>query len=277
MSLSFSLNLSGGLLPRLQPIDSLSADDADSESMPELSQEEFSFTSEVTFTEANPKYQEILKLDRILTIAGIPHETTRLIDGWKVAYTPDGEEVSDVAEHLASYGTEDDLLEIRGLDYLIKVTPAKVFHVPEVYGGLNALEVFVFWSQNYRKSNPNYKKGGFLMAWRELLKASPNSRDYKLLRGCYYLSRVGTEKLTTDTLEYLSGAELTELAVMAVLFGDTEFVTVLTRYQTRKHLLGYILDELIEIAINQKNHDIQLMLTDYKYQHHLFRENKFDL
>ena len=277
MSLSFSLNLSGSQFPILQHIDSISADDADSESMPGLSQEEFSFTGNVTFSETNPKYQEILKLDRILTIAGIPHETTRLIDGWKVAYTPDGEEVSDAVEHLAAYGMEDNLLEIRGLDHLIKVNPAKVFHMPEVYGGLTALEVFVFWSQNYRKNNPDYKKGGFLMAWRELLKTSPDSRDYELLRGCYYLSRAGAEKLTTNTFEYLSGAELTELAAMAVLFGDTEFVTVLTCYQTRKHLLGYILDELIQTAIHQKNYEIQLMLTDYKYQHHLFRENKLDL
>lgn len=225
----------------------------------------------------NPKYQEILKLDKILTIAGIPHMTTRLFDGWKTAYILNGKEVSDVAEHFMTCHTGEDLLEIRGLDCLIKVTPAKVFHVPEVYGGLNALEVFVFWSQNYRKCSPDYRKGAFLMAWKEVLKISPSDGEYDLLRVCYYFSRESTEKLTTNTLEYLSGAELAELAAMAVLFGDTEFVTVLTRYQTRKHLLGYILDELIQIAISQKNYDIQLMLTDYKYQHELFRENKFEL
>ena len=176
-----------------------------------------------------------------------------------------------------TYITADDLLEIRGLDYLTKDVRAKPFRVAEIYSNMNALEVFAFWSQHYRKNNSDYKKGGFLMAWKEILKTNPADGEYDLLRTCYYFARASTEKLTTNTFEYLSGAELTELAVMAVLFGDTEFVTMLTHYQTRKHLLGYILDELIEIAINQKNHDIQLMLTDYKYQHHLFRENKFDL
>lgn len=268
MSLSFSLNLSGGQLPRLQPIDSISADDADSVSLPGLSQEDLSFSADLVFTEANPKYQEILKLDRILTIAGIPHMTARLVDGWKVAYTPDGEEVSDAVEHFAAYGMENDRLEIRGLDYL-----AKDVRVAEICSNMNALEVFVFWSQHYRKNNPHYRKGGFLMAWRELLKADSNSGEYRLLRRCYYLAKMSED----DALEYFSGAELTETAAMAVLFGDTEFITRLTSYQTRKHLLSYILDELVQTAINQKNHEIQLMLTDYKYRNHLYREKKFDL
>ena len=225
----------------------------------------------------NPKYQEILKLDKILTIAGIPHMTTRLFDGWKTAYILNGKEVSDVAEHFMTCHTGEDLLEIRGLDCLIKVNPAKVVHIPEIYAGMNTLEVFALWSRHYRKSNPHYRKGDFLMAWREILKTDPESEECKILGGCYYLSRAGAEKLTVNTLEYLSGTELTELAAMAVLFGDTEFVTVLTSYQTRKHLISYILDELILTAIRQKNYEIQLMLTNYKYRHNLFRGKKFEL
>lgn len=272
MSLSFNFNLSAGQLPRLQSIDSISADDADQVSLPEVNQE-LSFSGEVSFSEANPSYQEILKLDRFLTAAGIPHRTSRLFDGWKISYTPYDKEVSDVVEHFGSCGMENDRMEINGLADLIRINPAKIFDTLGVYGDINALEVFVFWSQNYRKINPQYRKGNFLTAWREVLKTFPAVSECSLLRLCYNLAK----KPYADMLDCFSSAELAEIFALAVLFEDAEFIAVLTGCQTRKHLISYILDELIQTAINQKNYDIQLILTDYKHRNHLYREKKFYL
>ncbi len=62
------------------------------------------------------RYQEILRLDAMLTQKGIPHTFHKFMDGWQVIYPEDGEErVMDAIEHFGSYGHEDDLLEIMGL------------------------------------------------------------------------------------------------------------------------------------------------------------------
>lgn len=62
------------------------------------------------------RYQEILKLDAMLTEKGIPHTLQKRMDGWQVIYPEDGEErVMDAIEHFGSYGNEEDLLEIMGL------------------------------------------------------------------------------------------------------------------------------------------------------------------
>ena len=62
------------------------------------------------------RYQEILKLDAMLTEKGIPHTLQKYMDGWQVIYPEDGEErVMDAIEHFGSYGNEEDLLEIMGL------------------------------------------------------------------------------------------------------------------------------------------------------------------
>ena len=62
------------------------------------------------------RYQEILKLDALLTEKGIPHTLQKHMDGWQVIYPEDGEErVLDAIEHFGSYGNEEDLLEIMGL------------------------------------------------------------------------------------------------------------------------------------------------------------------
>ena len=62
------------------------------------------------------RYQEILKLDKMLSDADIPHTLLRAMDGWVIVYPTDGEGiVMDAIEHLGSYGREADLLEIRGL------------------------------------------------------------------------------------------------------------------------------------------------------------------
>lgn len=65
--------------------------------------------------ELNDRYQEILKLDKMLDAMEIPHETIRRYDGWQVIYPNDKDRVADVIECFGSYGHEEDLLEIMGL------------------------------------------------------------------------------------------------------------------------------------------------------------------
>ena len=86
----------------------------------------------------NSNYQEILKLDRMLTDASIPHTLDRLFDGWQVCY-PTREEpelVMDAIEHYGSYGKDEDKLEIMGL-----LTPDEEEH-DSVLGYLTAEDVF---------------------------------------------------------------------------------------------------------------------------------------
>ena len=86
----------------------------------------------------NSDYQEILKLDRMLTDASIPHTLDRLFDGWQVCY-PTREEpelVMDAIEHYGSYGKDEDKLEIMGL-----LTPDEEEH-DFVLGYLTAEDVF---------------------------------------------------------------------------------------------------------------------------------------
>lgn len=86
----------------------------------------------------NSDYQEILKLDRMLTDASIPHTLDRLFDGWQVCY-PTREEpelVMDTIEHYGSYGKDEDKLEIMGL-----LTPDEEEH-DSVLGYLTAEDVF---------------------------------------------------------------------------------------------------------------------------------------
>ena len=86
----------------------------------------------------NSDYQEILKLDRMLTDASIPHTLDRLFDGWQVCY-PTREEpelVMDAIEHYGSYGKDEDKLEIMGL-----LTPDEEEH-DSVLGYLTAEDVF---------------------------------------------------------------------------------------------------------------------------------------
>lgn len=86
----------------------------------------------------NSDYQEILKLDRMLTDASIPHTLDRLFDGWQVCY-PTREEpelVMDAIEHYGSYGKDEDKLEIMGL-----LTPVEE-ECDSVLGHLTAEDVF---------------------------------------------------------------------------------------------------------------------------------------
>ena len=87
----------------------------------------------------NPEYTEILKLDEMLNIAGIPHVTARMFDGWQVCY-PDkrvtGNLVMDAIQHYGSYGNDENRLEIMGL-----LTPEEEEY-DDVLGHLTAEEVF---------------------------------------------------------------------------------------------------------------------------------------
>ena len=65
---------------------------------------------------ANEAYQEILRLDKLLTEAGIPHEIERAGDGWHIYYPAmKGRVICSVVEFTGTYGYRNDLLEIQGL------------------------------------------------------------------------------------------------------------------------------------------------------------------
>ena len=92
------------------------------------------------FFELNNKYEEILKLDKMLTETSIPHILRRCMDGWQVCY-PDAYIsnrgcIMDAIEHFGSYGVENDKLEIMGL-----LTPNEE-NFDSVLGYLTAENVF---------------------------------------------------------------------------------------------------------------------------------------
>ena len=92
--------------------------------------------------EANEKYKEILRLDKMLDEAGIYHELFRIWDGWGIIYYGHGDnEVSDAVEHKGSYGHSDDKLEIMGLvdDDICD----------SVQGCLSAKNVFDRWKKHW--------------------------------------------------------------------------------------------------------------------------------
>lgn len=66
---------------------------------------------------ANPAYKEILRLEKLLTEAEIPHSIDRFGDGWRIVYPAHGGRniVCSVIEYTGSYGAKRDLLEISGL------------------------------------------------------------------------------------------------------------------------------------------------------------------
>ena len=96
--------------------------------------------------EPNPGYQEILRLDKMLTEANIPHQLKRRLDGWQIIYPRVQERwtlkgvyndwVCDAVEFEGTYGYEDDKLEIMGL-----LTDEEEQH-DRVLGNLTAEEVF---------------------------------------------------------------------------------------------------------------------------------------
>lgn len=84
----------------------------------------------------NKKYTEILRLDAMLTAAGIPHCIRPNLDGYQLRYPTETMRVCEVIECMASLGRKDNLLELSGL--LTEEEEKK----DSVLGGLSAEEVF---------------------------------------------------------------------------------------------------------------------------------------
>lgn len=97
--------------------------------------------------ETDHKYQEILRLDKMLSEAYIPHELVKLYDGWQIIYPykkiwewPNGKiwtSILDAIEHFGSWGQSCDKLEIMGL-----LTDEEEKQHGGVLGNLTAEEVF---------------------------------------------------------------------------------------------------------------------------------------
>ena len=105
---------------------------------------------------ANPSYQEILKLDRMLTDANIPHTLSRSFDGWTVCYPTERRSddcIMDAIEHSGSYGKEIDKLEIMGL-----LTPEEEER-DSVLGYLTAEDVFERIRKHYNREWDEYVNG----------------------------------------------------------------------------------------------------------------------
>lgn len=97
-------------------------------------------------------YQEILKLDKMLTAANIPHTLVKMFDGWQVIYPKDGaRRVMDAIEHFGSYGNEQDKLEIMGL-----LTPEEKKN-DTVLGYLTAQDVFKRIKKHWEENGGNKK------------------------------------------------------------------------------------------------------------------------
>ena len=93
-------------------------------------------------------YTEILKLDKMLTDAKIPHTLDRFLDGWRVIYFVNGNRVADAIQHYGSYGNTENLLEIMGL-----VKPEETSD--SVLGHLTADDVFNRISEHYQRTPQN--------------------------------------------------------------------------------------------------------------------------
>ena len=96
-------------------------------------------------------YTEILKLDKMLTDANIPHTLDRFFDGWQICYPNNDGRVADAIQHYGSYGNTENLLEIMGL-----VKPEETSD--SVLGHLTADDVFNRISEHY-KAHPTEKGG----------------------------------------------------------------------------------------------------------------------
>lgn len=94
----------------------------------------------------NESYTEILKLDKMLSEANIPHSLERFMDGWQVCYPKSENRIADAIEHRGSYGNTANLLELMGL-----LTSEELEH-NAVVGGLTADEVFKRFKEHYENT-----------------------------------------------------------------------------------------------------------------------------
>lgn len=90
--------------------------------------------------EKHDKYREILVLRHLLQEKKIPHKIISAIDGYQIVY-PDfwPKPIYSVIEHKFSYGSKEDLLEIKGPDR-------------EIHGWMCAADVLSIIEEHY-KSN----------------------------------------------------------------------------------------------------------------------------
>ena len=71
--------------------------------------------SEERTEKLNTAYQEICRLEALLSQAVIPHKLERREDGWKISYSEEGKCVCSVIEYTGTQGARSDRLEIMGL------------------------------------------------------------------------------------------------------------------------------------------------------------------
>ena len=67
---------------------------------------------------ADENYKEIFRLEQMLLSHNIPYRLRKLWDGWQIGYPdlPESKNIKcSVIQHFGSYGSKDDLLEIKGL------------------------------------------------------------------------------------------------------------------------------------------------------------------
>lgn len=101
------------------------------------------------------KYTEIFKLKKLLKKANIPFEWIKHNDfrnGYQICYPEKGEKLAcSIIEHLYSYGSQKDLLEISGL-----MTKKELEETHDtVLGYLSAENVFERIKNHYQKQNSN--------------------------------------------------------------------------------------------------------------------------
>lgn len=84
-----------------------------------------------------------------------------------------------------------------------------------------------------------------------------------------------TIRIISDKLFYENSIQYEDIFYMSIIMSDLKHV---------EHLLKFIniyqhglIDELIRMSIDMEKHEIQVMLTDFKYKHNLFTEKKWEL
>ena len=98
-----------------------------------------------------PVFTEILKLERLLIVSGIPYDKKKHFGGWIIVLNDEnGEYLGDAIEHCGSYGRYNDQIEIMGFDVNSNEDG------DDVEGELTAGEAYVYFERAYRKLN---KKG----------------------------------------------------------------------------------------------------------------------
>ena len=105
------------------------------------------------FKEPNKNYTEILKLNELLSKTEIPYTIDRYFDGWEIIYFYNGERIADAVQHFASYGADENLLEIMGC-----LTSDE--EQDGVLGFLTAEEVFKRFSKDFLNRKFGTKKEG---------------------------------------------------------------------------------------------------------------------